>query len=106
MSSLDDRRDAFEKKFAHDEELRFRVEARACRLLGLWVAEKLSLTGTAAEDYAKQVIAANLKEKSFDDVKHKVQADLKAKHIELSGHLLDRQLEKYMEDAKQQVSAE
>ena len=60
--SLEDRKDAFEKKYAHDQELMFKVEARTSKLFGLWVAEQIGLSGPDADTYAKEVVAANLEE--------------------------------------------
>ena len=59
MTTFDEREDAFEKKFAHEEELKFKAEARRNRLLGLWAAEQLGMSGAAAEGYARDVVAAN-----------------------------------------------
>ena len=67
MTTFDKREEGFEKKFAHDEELRFKAMARRNKLLGLWAAEKLGLTGTAAEDYAKSVVKADFEEAGDDD---------------------------------------
>jgi hypothetical protein len=105
MSSFDDRKDAFEKKYAHDQELMFKVEARCAKLFGLWAAEKLGLAGTDADTYAKQVVSANLEEAGFDDIKRKVVPDLKAKGIEISDHMIDTQLTKCLDEAKTQVMA-
>ncbi len=105
MSSMEDRRDAFEKKFAHDEELRFRVEARTCKLFGQWAAQQLGLEGVEAETYAKQVIGANLEEPGYEDVKRKVSADFSDKKLNISSHMMDRQLEQCAEEAKRQISA-
>ncbi len=101
--SLDDRKDAFEKKYAHDQELMFKVEARTCKLFGLWVAEQIGLSGADAETYAKEVVSANLEEAGFDDVKRKVTPDLQAKGLEISSHVLDRQLEIALEEAQKQL---
>ena len=101
--SLEDRKDAFEKKYAHDQELMFRVEARTCKLFGLWAAGQMGLSGTDAETYAKEVVSANLEEAGFDDVKRKVAPDFKAKGLEISNHVLDRQLEEAFEEAKKQL---
>jgi hypothetical protein len=76
MTTFDDRKDAFEKKFAHDEELRFKATARRNKLLGLWVAEKLGKTGADADAYAKSVVMADFQEAGDDDVFRKVQGDL------------------------------
>ena len=76
MSTFDDRENAFEAKFAHDEEMQFKVTARANKLLGLWAAELLGKTGDAAEDYAKSVVVADFEEAGHEDVIRKVAGDL------------------------------
>lgn len=76
MSTFDDREAAFEAKFAHDEEMKFKAEARANKKLGLWAAELLSKSGSEAEAYAKTVIAADFEEAGHDDVIRKVVGDL------------------------------
>ena len=78
MAQFDDRRDAFEKKFAHDEELRFKATARRNKLLGQWVAARLGKSGAEAEDYAKSVVLADFEEAGDGDVIRKVKADLEA----------------------------
>ena len=103
MSSFDDRKDAFEKKFALDEELMFKIEARCCKLFGLWAAEQLGLSGPDAETYAKEVVGSNLEEPGFDDVKRKVLPDLAAKGVEVSEHVIDATLERFMGEAKKQI---
>lgn len=105
MSSFDNRKDAFENKYAHDQEMMFRAEARACKLFGLWVAGQMGLSGKDAEVYAKDVVAANLDEPGFGDVKRKVLADVNAKKINVSEHVLDKQLEAAMAEAKAQIMA-
>ena len=105
MSSFDDRKGAFESKYAHDQEMMFKMEARACKLFGLWVAGQLGLAGKDAETYAKEVVASNLDEPGFDDVKRKVMPDIAAKKLNISDHMLDKQLEKFMAEAKAQVVA-
>jgi hypothetical protein len=78
MTIFDQREESFEKKFAIDEELKFKAEARRNRLLGLWAAEKLGISGDAASAYAKDVVAADFEEGDMD-VLHKVLKDLTAK---------------------------
>jgi hypothetical protein len=73
---MDDRGKAFENKWAHDAELRFKVEARRNRALGLWAAEQKGLTGQAAEDLADAVIAADFEEKGDEDVFRKLRSEL------------------------------
>ena len=78
MAQFDDRRHAFEKRFAHDEELRFKATARRNKLLGQWVAGRLGKTGTDVDDYAKSVVIADFEEAGDGDVIRKVRADLEA----------------------------
>ncbi|WP_029031502.1 DUF1476 domain-containing protein [Salinarimonas rosea] len=78
MTTFDDRESAFENKFAHDEELRFKAIARRDRLVGLWAAEKLGKTGADADAYARDVVSADLKKPGDADVFEKLRADLPA----------------------------
>jgi hypothetical protein len=103
MTTFDKRKDAAEGKFAHDEELRFKATARRDKLLGLWAAEKLGLSGAAAEAYAKDVIVADLEEAGDDDVVRKIMADFKAKNVDQSEHQVRRTLDEMMATALQQI---
>ena len=76
MTTFDDRESAFENKFAHDEEMKFKAQARANKLLGLWAAEKLGKSGADADAYAKEVIKADFEEAGHEDVVRKVLGDL------------------------------
>ncbi|MCG6122694.1 MAG: DUF1476 domain-containing protein [Microvirga sp.] len=76
MTTFDNRKDAFENKFAHDEELRFKATARRNKLLGLWAAEKLGRTGAEAEAYAQAVLMSDFTEPGDEDVFRKVRGDL------------------------------
>ena len=76
MTTFDDRERAFETKFAHDEELRFRVIARRNRLLGQWAARLMGLSDAEADAYAKDVIRADFEEAGDEDVIRKVVGDL------------------------------
>ena len=76
MSTFDDRENAFENKYAHDEEMKFKAEARANKLLGLWAAELLGKSGDDAEAYAKTVVIADFEEAGHEDVVRKVAGDL------------------------------
>jgi hypothetical protein len=82
MTTFDKREEGFEKKFAHDEELRFKAYAKRNKQLGLWAADKLGLTGADAEAYAKSVVLADFEEAGEDDVFRKVRADLDAKGLQ------------------------
>ncbi len=93
MTTFDDRKDAFEKKFAHDEELRFKATARRNKLLGLWAAEKLGKTGPDAEAYAKSVVMADFEEAGDEDVLRKVRSDLEG-----SGAVSEAQIRTAMQE--------
>ncbi|MDC0737140.1 DUF1476 domain-containing protein [Cognatishimia sp. SS12] len=76
MTTFDDREKAFEAKFAHDEEMRFKAEVRANKLLGEWAAAELGLSGQEAVDYVKTVINSDFEEAGDEDVIRKVTADM------------------------------
>jgi len=78
MTTFDDRQKAFENKFAHDQDMRFRAMARRNKLLGLWAAEKLGKSGAEADEYAKSVVLADFEEPGDEDVFRKVRGDLDA----------------------------
>jgi hypothetical protein len=105
MTTFDKREEGFEKKFAHDEELKFKATARRNKLLGLWAAEKLGLTGPAAEAYAKEVVAADFDEPGEDDVFRKIRKDFDAKGVTQSDHQIRRTMEQLMEQAIEQIRA-
>lgn len=103
MTTFDKREEAFEQKFAHDEALQFKAAARRDKLLGLWAAEKLGLSGAAAEDYAKTVVVADLEKPGDDDVVEKLLADFAEAKVEQSEHQIRRQLDELMAVAIEQV---
>lgn len=103
MTSMNDRKDAFENKFAHDEDLKFRATARRNKLLGLWAAEKLGKSGEAAEEYAKEVIKADFEEAGDEDVFRKVRGDFDAGGVEQSDHQIRRTMEELLEVAVEQI---
>ena len=76
MTTFDDRENAFENKFAHDQEMQFRADARRNKLMGLWVADILGKSGDEAEAYAKEVVKADFEEAGHEDVMRKVLGDL------------------------------
>ena len=104
MTTFDKRKDAAEGKFAHDEQHNFEVTARRNKLLGLWAAEKLGLSGAAADAYAKDVIASDLEHKGHEDVVRKIIADFKAKNVSQSEHQIRRTMDELMAEAKKQLS--
>jgi len=103
MSGFDDRKKGFEEKFAHQEQLDFAVEARTCKIFGLWAADKLGLVETNAETYAADVISANLEEPGFNDVLRKVRADFDAKGIDISDHVMNVELDNALAEGKKQI---
>lgn len=106
MSGLDDLKKANESKFQHDADLAFKIEARRNKLLGLWVAEKLGLTGDDATAYAKDVVVADLAEAGEEDVVRKVLADVQARNVDLSEHRVRAKMAELMQVADQQIRAE
>lgn len=105
MSTFDKREEGFEKKFAHDEELRFKANARRNKLLGLWAAEKLGLSGDAANVYAKEVVMSDFEESGDNDVLKKVQKDLEAKGVAASEQDIRRTMVDLMEKAIAEIKA-
>lgn len=103
MSDFSDREQGFERKFALDEEQRFKANARRNKLLGLWAAEKLGKTGDDAEAYAKEVVAADFLEAGDDDVLRKVKADFDAAGVAQSEHQIRRTMDELMAQAIEQV---
>ena len=104
-TTFDKREEGFEKKFAHDEELRFKANARRNKLLGLWAAEKLGLTGAAADAYAKEVVMADFEEAGDDDVFRKVRKDFDAKGVAQSDQDIRRTMDELMAQAIEQIKA-
>ena len=105
MTTFDKRQEGFEKKFALDEELKFKAEARRNKLLGLWVADKLGLSGDAAASYATDVVAADFEEAGDGDVVRKVSRDLADKGVALSEQDLRAKMNELLAEAAAQVKA-
>ncbi|HEV2574521.1 DUF1476 domain-containing protein [Methylocella sp. CPCC 101449] len=103
MSTFDKREDGFEKKFAHDEELRFKANARRNKLLGLWAAEKLGKSGDDAEAYARAVIAADIEEAGDEDVFRKLRKDFDAAGVAQSDHQIRRTMDELLAQAIDQI---
>ena len=106
MSGIEDRGDAFEKKYAHDAELRFKAEARRNKLLGQWAAEKMGKSGDQVEDYAKAVIRSDFEEPGDEDVFRKIREDFDNAGVEQSDHQIRRTMEELMEQAIEQIKNE
>jgi len=103
MTTFDKREEGFEKKFAHDEELRFKASARRNKLLGLWAAEKMGLSGPAADAYAKEVVVADFEEAGDDDVLRKVHKDFEARGVAQSDQQIRQMMDALMVQAIEQI---
>ena len=104
MTTFNDREKGFEAKYKHDAEIQFKVTARRNKLLGLWAAQKLGMSGNAAEAYAKEVVAADFDEPGDEDVYRKVAGDLDGKGV--SEKDIRHEMTRLMAIAKEQVSKE
>jgi hypothetical protein len=104
--AFEKREKGFETKWAHDEELRFKVFARRNKLLGLWAAGEMAMTGPAADAYAKEVVASDFEKPGEEDVFEKVRRDFDAKKVALSDHALRRKMEELLDEAKTQIHNE
>ncbi|MFC6638329.1 DUF1476 family protein [Sulfitobacter sp. JBTF-M27] len=103
MTTMKDRENAFENKFAHDAEMQFKAEARRNKLLGLWAAELLGKSGEAANEYAKEVIKSDFEEAGDEDVYRKVSGDLGDKADETT---IRAKMVSLMAEAKAQIMEE
>jgi hypothetical protein len=106
MTTFDKRKDAFENKFAHDAELRFKAEARRNKLLGLWAAGLLGKSGAEAEEYARSVVAADFEQAGDEDVFRKVRGDFDAGGVQQSDHQIRRTMEELMAQAIAQIGSD
>lgn len=106
MTTFDERERSYEKKFAMDEELRFKAEARRNRLLGQWAADKLGLTGADVDDYVKAVRKADLVEKGDEDVFRKVRKDFDDKGVKFSDAELRKKISDMLAKALADIEAE
>ena len=105
MSSIRDRQEGFEKKFAMDEETKFKAMARRNKLLGLWAAEKLGKTGTDADAYAKEVVQADFEEAGDNDVFRKVRTDFDAAGVVLSDTQIRSIMDELLAAAVEQIKS-
>ncbi len=105
MPGFEDRKKAQEGQFAHDQETLFKATARRNKLLGLWAAEKLGLSGEDADAYAKAVVIADIEEVGDQDVLRKVKGDLDAKGAGVSEHQIRREMDDLMRVALEQIRA-
>jgi hypothetical protein len=106
MTTFEERQKGFERKFALDEELKFKATARRNRLLGLWAAAQMGITGDDATDYARQVVKADLAEPGDEDVFRKIRTDFDAKGVGQSDHQIRRMMAELMGEAIGQIESE
>lgn len=105
MTTFDKREDAFEKQFAHDEELKFKATARCTKLLGLWAAEKLGLSGAAADSYALAAVMAAIEGNAKQSTAEKIRKDFDAKGVAQSDHQIARTMDELMTKAVADIKA-
>jgi hypothetical protein len=105
MSTFDQREDSFEKRYVHDEELKFRAEARRNKLVGLWAAEKLGKTGAEAQAYAAALVAAEVSADADERVVATVKKDFEAAGVDQSEHQIRRTMEEMLAKAKAEIKA-
>ena len=100
MSSFDDREKSFEKKFAHDEELQFKISARRNKYLGQWASQILGYDQEKENEYIQSVIKADFEEADDEDVFRKIKADLKDHNIS------DEEIRKKMDELNEKAKSE
>lgn len=105
MTTFDKREEGFEKRFALDEEQKFKAEARRNKLLGLWAAEQLGLSGDAATAYAREVVAADYDEAGHAGMVRKISTDLGGKGIAVTEPQIRARMDELMAQAAAQVKA-
>jgi len=101
MTTFDDREKGFEQKYKHDQELQFKVNARRNRLLGLWAAERMGLSGAAADDYAKTVVQADFERPGDSDVVEKVLKDLNDKGVSVTEVQVRKEMERLLLEVRE-----
>lgn len=104
MSDFNKREKAFEAKYKLDQEHAFKANARRCKLIGLWAAEKMGIEGADADAYAKDVVISDFEKPGQDDVVEKLMADLTAKGLDISEQTVRTEMERFYEEAAKQIS--
>jgi hypothetical protein len=103
MTTFDERERAFENKFAHDEEMMFRITARRNRLLGAWAADLMKLTPEEADAYSKAVVQAEFEESGDEDVVRKLYGDLVSANVEIDEPAIRAMMEDKLVEARRQL---
>lgn len=105
MTTFDEREHAFEAKLAHDEELKFKAKARRDKSLGLWAAEKLGKSGSAAEDYAGSLVAAGIKADGVEGIFKTIRADFDKAGVQQSDHQIRRKMDELLAAAVDEIAS-
>ena len=106
MTTFDDRERAFENRFAHDEELAFRAQARRNHDVGLWAAHQLGKTGEDAEAYASSVLMMSIAKGGTDNLVTRIHADFAQRGLTISEHQIRRRMDETLAQAVDQIRAE
>ena len=106
MTTFDEREKSFEKKFAMDQDLKFRAEARRNKLLGEWAAARLGLSGAEVDEYVKAVRKSDLAQKGDDDVFQKVSKDLADKGVSVAPAELRKMMGEFLAQAVSQIESQ
>ena len=101
--SFNDREKGFEAKYRHDQETEFKIIARRNKLLGLWAAERMQITGADADAYAREVVVADFEEPGDNDVVRKVLGDFEAKNVDMNELRLRKEMDRLMREARDQI---
>ena len=104
--SFEDREKGYEAKWIHDQELRFKLYSRRNRLLGLWAAGEIGLTGPAAQSYANEVVAAEFDKGGDEAIFAKIRKDLDSRKISVSDHMIRRKMAELLDSAKAEIEAQ
>ena len=102
-SSFNDREKGFEAKYRHDQETEFKITARRNKLLGLWAAAQMQITGADADAYAREVVVADFEEPGDNDVVRKVLGDFEAKNVDMNEPRLRKEMDRLMQEAREQI---
>ena len=105
-SAFEDREKSYEAKWAHEEDLRFRTVSRRNKLLGLWAAGQLGLSGAAAESYVNDLLALEVRGGRDHDIAHKLHEDFTSRQLVISEHAINRKMDELLTEAAEQVMRE
>ncbi len=106
MTGFNEREKGFEAKFRLDQDARFKISARRNKLLGLWAAERMGMSGASAAEYAKEVVVADFEKPGDSDVFDKVLNDLTDKGLEITDLQVRKQMDRLTETAREQIMSE